>query len=94
MQEVILAYFFFINILSFIVYALDKHKALKNKQRVSELELHIFALIGGFFGATLAMALFSHKVSKNSFLLKHILIILIWIAAFLYYFRGILHHLS
>ena len=86
MQKVLFAYFIFINIAAFGVYAYDKYKSLSKTRRVSENELHIFALLGGFFGATLSMILFSHKVSKNSFLIKHIFIILLWIAAIFYYF--------
>jgi uncharacterized membrane protein YsdA (DUF1294 family) len=85
-QKVILFYFIFINIAAFIVYWVDKHFAKSQKHRISEKELHTFALIGGFLGATLSMFLFHHKVGKSSFLLKHILIILLWIAALGYYF--------
>jgi uncharacterized membrane protein YsdA (DUF1294 family) len=87
MQKVLFAYFLFINLAAFILYAYDKYKSRgATQQRVSERELHAFALLGGFLGATLSMILFSHKVSKSSFLLKHILIILIWISATFYYF--------
>jgi len=90
MYEVILFSFVFINVLSFIVYGIDKRLALKKQQRISERELHTFALIGGFLGATLSMAIFSHKVSKSSFLIKHILIILVWIIAIIFYIQQII----
>jgi uncharacterized membrane protein YsdA (DUF1294 family) len=57
--------------------------------RISERELHTFSLIGGFLGASLSMALFRHKISKPSFLIKHILIMLVWIAAIIYYFTQV-----
>ena len=89
MQKVILFYFLFINAAAFILYGFDKYRSLRGKHRISERELHTFAMIGGFFGATLSMALFKHKTSKSSFLIKHILIILVWITATVYYFTQI-----
>ncbi len=86
MQKVIFAYFIFINVAAFILYWVDKAFSKSSKRRISEIELHTFALLGGFLGATLSMYLFRHKVSKSSFLIKHIFIILLWIAAILYYF--------
>jgi uncharacterized membrane protein YsdA (DUF1294 family) len=88
-QKVIFAYFVFINIAAFVVYTFDKYKSRVGARRVSEKELHTFSLLGGFLGASLSMALFHHKVSKTSFLLKHIFIMLLWIAAVVYYFLEI-----
>jgi len=85
-QKAILIYFVFVNLAAFIVYGFDKLRSRKGAQRVSERELFTFSLIGGFLGATLAMALFKHKTSKTSFLLKHIAIMLIWIIGIVYYF--------
>jgi uncharacterized membrane protein YsdA (DUF1294 family) len=65
---------------------IDKMRAKAGASRISERELLTFSLIGGFLGATLSMALFHHKLSKNSFLIKHIAILLLWIAAIVYYF--------
>ena len=90
MQEVILTSFIFINTLTFIVYGIDKWFSLKKHQRISERELHTFSLIGGFLGATLSMAIFSHKTNKAAFLIKHILIILVWIIAIIFYLKQIM----
>jgi len=89
MQKVILWYFIFINILTFIIYTIDKFLSKTKASRISEKELHTFSMIGGFLGATLSMALFKHKTAKSSFLIKHIVIILIWIVATVYYFTQI-----
>jgi len=86
MQKAIFIYIIFVNIAAFIVYTFDKFRSRVGSSRVSEKELHTFSLIGGFFGATLSMVLFRHKVSKTSFLIKHIIIIILWIALILYYF--------
>jgi uncharacterized membrane protein YsdA (DUF1294 family) len=90
MQKVILFYFLFVNLFAFVIYSYDKLIAAKTKaRRISERELHTFSIIGGFFGATLAMALFRHKIFKSSFLIKHIIILFLWIAAILYYFTQV-----
>jgi len=81
MAEVILFYFLFVNLLAFSIYWVDKRSSLHQRERISERELHTLSLIGGFFGASLAMGLFSHKSSKSRFLLVHICIILLWIGA-------------
>jgi len=88
-QKIILIYFVFINILTFVIYAIDKFLAKGSKSRISERELHTFSIIGGFLGATLSMAIFRHKTSKNSFLIKHIVILVSWIALIVYYFTQI-----
>jgi uncharacterized membrane protein YsdA (DUF1294 family) len=90
MERVIFFYFLFINFVTFVIYGYDKFVSQHaKKRRVSEKELHTFSMIGGFLGATLAMALFHHKIAKSSFLIKHIVILLLWIAAVIYYFTQI-----
>ena len=86
MEKAILIYIIFVNIAAFVVYTFDKYRSRVGASRISEKELHTFSLIGGFLGATLSMALFRHKTSKVSFLLKHIAIMLVWIIGVVYYF--------
>ena len=86
MQKAILIYIIFVNIAAFVVYTFDKYRSRVGASRISEKELHTFSMIGGFLGASLSMALFKHKTSKISFLLKHIVIMLVWIGAITYYF--------
>jgi uncharacterized membrane protein YsdA (DUF1294 family) len=75
-----------ITIFTYIVFAIDKHKAKVKAQRISERELLTLSALGGFLGATLAMVTLHHKTSKTSFLLKHIMILLAWIGWLSYYF--------
>ena len=89
MQKVILFYFLFINLLTFIVFTFDKFKSRVGASRISEKELHTFSIIGGFLGGSLSMALFRHKTSKPSFLIKHSIIIVLWIVFIIYYFTQI-----
>ena len=89
MQKYILIYFIFVNIVAFIVYSFDKFRSRVRASRVSEKNLHLLSLLGGFLGASLSMVLFRHKIKKTSFLLKHLFIILLWIGVVVLYFGEI-----
>ncbi|MBU1659221.1 DUF1294 domain-containing protein [bacterium] len=89
MQKIILIYFIFINVSSFILYTFDKFKARVGGARISENLLHLFSALGGFLGSTLSMWIFRHKTKKVSFLIKHILILGMWITAIIIYFTQI-----
>jgi uncharacterized membrane protein YsdA (DUF1294 family) len=56
-----------INLLTFIVYGLDKYKAKHKKWRTPEATLLILAALGGSPAALLAMYLFRHKTLQNKF---------------------------
>lgn len=47
--------------MTFLFYGFDKNRAIKNKNRVPEIVLHILALIGGTHGAFLGQKVFRHK---------------------------------
>ena len=72
-----------------MVYSFDKFRARIGASRVSEKNLHLLSLLGGFFGASLSMVLFRHKIKKTSFLLKYFFIIFLWICAVVLYFGEI-----
>ncbi len=72
-------YLIIINIITFIVYAVDKFKAINKKERISELSLFLLGFIGGAIGALMAMLLFRHKTKKIKFYFLNILYIVIWI---------------
>jgi uncharacterized membrane protein YsdA (DUF1294 family) len=55
------------SLIAFVLYGIDKRRAIKNKQRISERTLHILSLLGGWPGAHLATRLFRHKTVKISF---------------------------
>jgi len=67
----------FINIVCFAIFGLDKRKAVKHQQRISEKTLLILTFFGGTIGAVSGMLVFRHKISKKSFLLKWGLVVLI-----------------
>ena len=50
-----------VNLLSFLLYGADKHRAEKGRWRIREKTLFVFPLLGGSFGAFDGMYLFRHK---------------------------------
>ena len=60
-------YFLIINLFSFTLMGLDKHKAIKQRYRISELSFFMLAVLGGSVGILLAMMIFHHK-TKNLYL--------------------------
>lgn len=59
--ELLIIYLFIINVSTFILYGIDKKKAIKHKFRISENTLIFSAFIGGSLGALLGMQFFRHK---------------------------------
>ena len=57
-----------VNLLVFIVYGVDKHKAIHNKWRIPEATLLVAALFG-VIGTLLGMIFFRHKTRKPKFLI-------------------------
>ena len=60
-------YLVIVNILAFIMYGLDKQKAVKKQWRIPEVQLLGIAAIGGSIGAILGMQFFHHKTRKWKF---------------------------
>lgn len=58
---VLLVWLAVINLLTFIVYGVDKRRARKGKWRVPEKTLFLLPLLGGSIGALLGMRVFHHK---------------------------------
>ena len=49
------------------MFGIDKYKAIHQAYRISEKTLFMIALIGGAYGAYVAMYLFHHKTRKTMF---------------------------
>ncbi len=58
------------NLLTFVMYALDKRRAIKNQWRISEKMLLFMSLCLGGFGALLAGKLLRHKTKKWYFVVS------------------------
>ncbi len=61
------AYMLFMNVVAFLVYGLDKKKAIAKQWRIPESVLLGLALLGGCVGAFIAMRLFRHKIRYARF---------------------------
>ena len=60
--------YFVVSVATFLAYANDKARAEKRgSRRTPEINLHIFALLGGWPGALIAQRLFRHKSRKAEF---------------------------
>jgi uncharacterized membrane protein YsdA (DUF1294 family) len=85
-------YLLLINIVAFMLFAVDKAKAKKRKRRISENALLFVALIGGSLGALMGMKAFKHKTKHNKFRfgLPLILLIHLGLALVIYWLINIL----
>ena len=72
-------YIIIINIISFLIYAIDKIKSIKHEYRVPENVLLILSLFGGAIGSLLSMMLFHHKTRKVKFLFVNSILTIIWL---------------
>lgn len=55
------------SLLTFALFARDKHHAVYGKTRIPELLLLLFSFLGGAFGALCAMIFFRHKTRHKLF---------------------------
>ncbi|MBO7703656.1 MAG: DUF1294 domain-containing protein, partial [Solobacterium sp.] len=55
------------NVVSFLLFGLDKKKARDNAWRIKESTLILSAVLGGSYGAFLGMKFFHHKTRKPLF---------------------------
>ena len=56
-----------INVLTLIVYGIDKWNAKQGKRRIPEATLLMLAIIGGSVGALLGMRIWHHKTMHKKF---------------------------
>ena len=69
-----------INVLTFLVYGIDKYRAKQGSWRISEATLLMLAVIGGSIGALLGMKIWHHKTMHKKFKYGLPLILLVQIA--------------
>lgn len=80
-----------VNLLTFLVYGADKLAACKRWQRVPEITLLLFGVVGGWIGGMLAQQLFRHKTQKQPFVTRFIFSVVLNLLAILaagYWFYG------
>lgn len=56
-----------INVVTFVAYGFDKHRAGQGGSRVTEATFYVLALVGGTPGSILAQQIFRHKTRKSKF---------------------------
>ena len=67
MLNALLYYLIVINVVTFLVYGIDKWNAKQGYWRISEATLLILAVIGGSIGALLGMKIWHHKTMHKKF---------------------------
>ena len=65
----LLVVFLLLNLVSFLLFGLDKWKAMHGRWRIPESTLLLSAALGGSTGAFLGMTMFHHKTRKAKFYL-------------------------
>lgn len=81
-QIVIAIYFILINLTAFIMYGVDKRKAVRHKWRIPERTLIGIAVFGGSLGALLGMITFHHKTRHKQFTIGVPVIIAVQVTVF------------
>ena len=67
MTEALLYYLIVINVVTFLVYGIDKWQAKRGNWRISEATLLLLAVVGGSIGALLGMRVWHHKTLHKKF---------------------------
>ena len=65
--QLIIIYLIAINVITFLVYGIDKWKAKRSKWRIPEATLLGLAVLGGSIGAWLGMKVWHHKTMHKKF---------------------------
>lgn len=80
----LLVYYLLINLVTFLIYWLDKAKAQRGSWRISESSLHMFSLIGGWAGAAFAQQVLRHKSKKRAFRVSYWFTVVVHTSAFIW----------
>lgn len=86
MQTVFLIYYLLIiNVLAFVLYGVDKRRAIQNKYRIRESILLWMARLGGGVGSWLGIKSFRHKTKHTKFMIVVPLWIVIWVIGIIWF---------
>ena len=85
MHQYSLYYLLAANVVTFILYGMDKYKAKKAKWRIPEVTLLLLAVVGGSVGAWMGMKVWHHKTMHKKFIYGIPAILLIQIALMAYF---------
>ena len=87
-MKTIILYLIAINVVTFLVYGLDKWKAKRDAWRISESTLLLLAAAGGSVGALLGMQIFRHKTKHAKFTVGVPVILLVQVALAIWWLTG------
>lgn len=88
METILLFYLLGVNLLTFIVYGVDKSKARKSRWRIPESVLLMLAVVGGSVGAWMGMRVWHHKTLHLKFKYGIPFIFLLQIAFCIYLWKN------
>lgn len=84
MLQIIIYALFALNLITFIIYGIDKFKAKKSKWRIPESTLLLLAVIGGSIGAWLGLQVWRHKTQHKKFFIGIPMILTLQVIATIY----------
>ena len=87
MEIIIYTFIAILNVITFLIYAIDKWKAKKNRWRIPESILLLLAVLGGSIGAWLGMKIWHHKTMHKKFKYGIPLILVLQIGALFYFLQ-------
>lgn len=73
----VMMWFLLANVLTLVIYGIDKTAARKTWRRVPESTLLVFGVVGGWPGAIVGQQLFRHKTQKQPFKTYFIISVLV-----------------
>ena len=87
-HKLLLIYLIVINLITFIVFGIDKHNAEQRRSRIRIVTLLTLSFIGGSIGGLIAMYLFHHKTQKDYFTVGLPLMIIMQVLVVFYLMNG------
>lgn len=83
---IVIIYLLFINLTGFLLFGVDKRKAVRKQYRIPEARLFLAAFLGGAAGCLLGMRFFHHKTRHASFRIGMPLLLILWILLLFFLF--------
>lgn len=71
-------YLIIINLFVFILMAIDKNNAIKNKSRIPNKIFYLFSICGGFIGISMGIILINHKTTRDMYYIMIAVGIIVW----------------
>ena len=84
-MNTLICYIVVINLVSFMMFGIDKYKARRGQWRISEATLLAVAAIGGSIGVWMGMKVWHHKTLHSKFRYGVPIILLVHIALMAYF---------